>query len=92
MRTPDAVTVTTPDHSHFHASMIAMQLGKHVYCQKPISHSVWEARQMRLTAAEKGVVTQMGNHGHSWESTREVVEVVRSGALGILRGNKALRA
>lgn len=81
----DAVTVSTPDHSHFPASMMAMKLGKHVYCQKPISHSVWEARKMRETAAKHKVVTQMGNHGHSWESTRQVVEIVRSGAIGTVR-------
>src|SRR5204863_2803229 len=59
----DAVTVSTPDHTHAPASIMAMRLGKHVYCQKPLTHTVHEARQMRLIAAEKKVCTQMGNQG-----------------------------
>ena len=78
----DAVTVTTPDHSHAPASVMAMKLGKHVYCQKPLTWSVYEARRMREIAAEKGVATQMGNQGTSEDGFREAVEVVRSGALG----------
>jgi len=57
----DAVVVSTPDHHHASAAVRAMRLGKHVYCQKPLTHSVWEARLMRETAREKGVCTQMGN-------------------------------
>lgn len=56
----DAVTVGIPDHMHAPVAVAAMQRGKHVYCQKPLAHTVWEARQMRLWAEKKGVVTQMG--------------------------------
>ena len=59
----DAVTVSTPDHSHTLPSMMAMQLGKHVYCQKPLTHTVFEARQMREAAKKYKVATQMGNQG-----------------------------
>ena len=78
----DAVTVSTPDHHHFHASMLAMRKGMHVYCQKPISHSIWEARRMAETAAECKVQTQMGNQAHAGEPIRRGVELVRAGVLG----------
>lgn len=85
MKEIDAVTVTTPDHHHAHAAIRAMRLGKHVYCQKPLAHSVWEARLMRKVAAETGVVTQMGNQGHSYDSTRRLVELVQAGTIGEVR-------
>jgi predicted dehydrogenase len=78
----DAVTVSTPDHHHFHASMLAMRKGKHVYCQKPVSHSIWEARQMALAAAKYKVQTQMGNQAHAGEPIRRAVELVRAGVIG----------
>jgi predicted dehydrogenase len=78
----DAVTVVTPDHSHAAASVMAMRLKKHVYCQKPLTWSVHEARAMREIAAEYGVKTQMGNQGTSHDGLREAAEVVRSGDLG----------
>ena len=78
----DAVTVSTPDHHHFHASMLAMRKGKHVYCQKPISHSIWEARRLAETAAQMKVQTQMGNQAHAGEPIRRAVELVRAGVLG----------
>ena len=78
----DIVTVSTPDHTHAAAAVRAMRLGKHVYCQKPLTWSIKEARMMRETAAEKGVVTQMGNQGTSEDGLREAVEVIRSGAIG----------
>lgn len=78
----DAVLVATPDHTHFTASMAAMRLGKHVYCEKPLAHSVAELRALRRMAAEKNVVTQVGNQGHSSGSIRGLVEMVRSGAIG----------
>ena len=81
----DAVTVSTPDHHHFAASMLAMQLGLHVYVQKPLAHNVWQAREMRKRAREKKVITQMGNQGHAFDSTRKLVEVVRSGIIGEVR-------
>lgn len=78
----DAVTVSTPDHHHFHASMHAMRKGKHVYCQKPISHSIWEARRMAEAAVQFKVQTQMGNQAHAGEPIRRAVELVRAGVLG----------
>ncbi|MEO1524293.1 MAG: Gfo/Idh/MocA family oxidoreductase [Planctomycetota bacterium] len=78
----DIVTVSTPDHTHAAAAVRAMRMGKHVYCQKPLTWSIREARMMRETAAEKGVVTQMGNQGTSENGLREAVEVIRSGAIG----------
>ncbi len=78
----DAVTVSTPDHHHFHASMLAMRKGKHVYCQKPISHSIWEARRMAETAAQMKVQTQMGNQAHAGEPIRRAVELIRAGVIG----------
>ena len=64
---------------------MAMRLGKHVYCQKPLTHSVWEARLMRETAREKGVCTQMGNQGTADPGFRRGVEVIRAGAIGDVR-------
>jgi predicted dehydrogenase len=78
----DAVLVATPDHNHAIVSIAAMKLGKHVYCEKPVAHSIWEARQMAKVAAEKGVATQMGTQGHAFEGTRRAVEVMRAGILG----------
>jgi predicted dehydrogenase len=85
MKEIDAVIVSTPDHHHAFAAIMAMKLGKHVYCQKPLSHSIWEARRMREVAKETKVVTQMGNQGHSYDSTRRLVELVQAGALGEVR-------
>ena len=78
----DAVTVSTPDHVHAVASMAAMHLGKHVYCQKPLSHSIHEARTMTEIAAEKNLTTQMGNQAHAGEPIRRAVELVRAGIIG----------
>lgn len=78
----DAVTVTTPDHTHAVASMMAIKLGKGVYTQKPLAHDVFEARQLRLAAADYKVSTQMGNQGTSSEKFRAGVEMIRSGAIG----------
>lgn len=81
----DAVTISTPDHMHFPAAMAAMSLGKHVYVEKPLSHTVWEARQLAKMAAEKKVVTQMGNQGHAGEGCRILKEWVDAGVLGEVR-------
>jgi predicted dehydrogenase len=81
----EAVVIATPDHTHAIQSMIAMQLGKHVYCQKPLTHTVWESRQLTEAAKKYKVVTQMGNEGHSSDSVYEVAEVVQSGCLGEVR-------
>lgn len=78
----DAVTVSTPDHHHFHAAMTAMKKGKHVYCQKPISHSVWEARRLAEAARQYKVQTQMGNQAHAGEPIRRGVELIRAGVIG----------
>ncbi|HWA99684.1 MAG TPA: Gfo/Idh/MocA family oxidoreductase [Pirellulales bacterium] len=81
----DAVTVSTPDHTHAVASMMALRSGKHVYCQKPLTHSVYEARLLRETAAKMKVATQMGNQGTANDGLRTAVEVVQSGAIGPVR-------
>jgi predicted dehydrogenase len=81
-RSIDAVTVSTPDHTHALPSMIAMQLGKHVYCQKPMTHTVFEARQMREAARKYKVATQMGNQGSASDGLRRGVEVLQAGVIG----------
>jgi predicted dehydrogenase len=78
----DAVLVSTPDHNHAVISIAAMQLGKHVYCEKPLAHSIWEAREMARVAAEMKVATQMGTQGHAYEGTRRAVEAIRAGLIG----------
>ena len=78
----DAVTVSTPDHMHALPTLAAMRLGKHVYCQKPLTHTVWEARQLRLTAAKYKVRTQMGNQIHSATEYRTAVKLIQSGRIG----------
>jgi predicted dehydrogenase len=81
----DAVVVATPDHTHAVIAMAAMDLGKHVYVQKPLCWSVEEARQLAAKARQKKVVTQMGNQGHSWDDGRRAVEWVWDGAIGEVR-------
>ena len=78
----DAVTVSTPDHTHAPASVMAMRMGKHCFCQKPLTWSIEEARVMRELAAEKKLATQMGNQGTADDGFRRGVEVIRSGILG----------
>lgn len=78
----DAVVVATPDHAHAVIAMAAMDAGKHVYVQKPLSWSVHEARELARKARSTRVVTQMGNQGHSWDDGRRAVEWVRAGAIG----------
>jgi len=81
----DAVIVGTPDHHHFPASMAAIRLGKHVYCEKPLTHSVWEARELTKAARQAGVATQMGNQAQASEQTRIVQEFVMDNAVGPIR-------
>lgn len=81
----DAVVVATPDHTHAFASILAMRHGKHVYCEKPLTHSVWEARQVAQLAREKKLATQMGNQGQASEGTRRLCELAWSGILGPIR-------
>jgi len=78
----DAVTVSTADHSHAPASIMAMKMKKHVYCQKPLTHTVFEARKMRLVAKEMGVATQMGNQGSAASGLRRAVELIQAGIIG----------
>ncbi len=78
----DAVVVSTPDHTHAVAVMDALRRGKHVYCEKPLAHSIHEIRAMMELASQKGVVTQLGNQGHASRDIRKLVEWVRDGAIG----------
>jgi predicted dehydrogenase len=78
----DAIVVGTPDHHHAFASMEGIKRGKHVYCEKPLTHSVWEARRLATAAREAKVVTQMGNQGQASEETRRLCELVWGGAIG----------
>lgn len=81
----DAVIVATPDHSHAPAAMVAIKLGKHVYVQKPLTHSVFEARKLTEAVREYKVVSQMGNQGRSGEGTRRLAEWIWAGAIGEIR-------
>ncbi len=78
----DAVVVSTPDHTHAPAAMSALNEGKGVYCQKPLTHEVFEARQLRLVAKRKGVPTQMGIQVHSSEVYRRAVRMIQDGVIG----------
>ncbi len=78
----DAVTVSTPDHHHALASLLAIRLGKHVYCQKPLAHTVFEARVLKEAARKYGVCTQMGNQGSAENGLRRAVELIQDGLIG----------
>lgn len=78
----DAVVVATPDHTHAVISLAAMQVGKHVYCEKPLTHNLREARVLRDAARRYGVATQMGNQGTATNPFRRAVELIRQGAIG----------
>lgn len=78
----DAVTVSTPDHHHGSAATQAMRLGKHCFCQKPLTQTVTEARVMRALAAEKKLATQMGNQGSAEDGLRRAIEVIQAGVIG----------
>jgi predicted dehydrogenase len=82
MKEIDGVVIATPDHHHACASMAAIRRGKHVFCEKPLTHSVWEARQVSQAAHEAKVATQMGNAGQASEITRRLCEFVWAGAIG----------
>ncbi len=81
----DAVIVSTPEHTHAPASLQAMQRGKHVYCEKPLAHTVEEARRMREVSKQMQVATQMGTQIHATDNYRRVVELIRSGTIGPVR-------
>ncbi|MCB1237518.1 MAG: Gfo/Idh/MocA family oxidoreductase [Verrucomicrobiae bacterium] len=78
----DAVTVSTPDHMHAYITLAAMRQGKHVYCQKPLTHNVWENRQVKKMAAKSGVITRLGNQIHSHEFYRTAVQTIQAGKIG----------
>lgn len=82
MKNIDAVMICTPDHHHYLPTALAMEGGKHVYTQKPLVHTVWEARQLLAATKKFKVATQMGNQGHSGPGNREIYEYVNSGMLG----------
>lgn len=84
-RDVDAVVVSTPDHSHALPAALAMSLGKHVYCEKPLAPSVNEARVLSRLAREKKLVTQMGTQIHAESNYRRVVEIIQSGAIGAVK-------
>src|SRR5438034_1359539 len=81
----DAVVVSTCEHTHVFATMLALNAGKHVYCEKPLTHNIWEARLVRETASKLNLATQMGNQGHASNNHRRVKELIRSGAIGPVR-------
>jgi len=78
----DAVVVSTCEHTHAFATMLALRHGKHVYCEKPLTHNIWEARQIREAAAGTNLATQMGIQIHATENYRQVVELIQAGAIG----------
>lgn len=80
----DAVVIATPDHTHAVISTAAMQMGKHVFCQKPLAHDIYETRMLTKTAKKSGVVTQMGIQGHSQEGIRLICEWIWDGAIGTI--------
>jgi predicted dehydrogenase len=81
----DAVTIGTPDHMHAIPAMAAIRKGKHVYCQKPLTYTVREARALAAAASEHSVVTQMGNQGHASDRIKQLVEMLQAGAIGQVR-------
>ncbi len=81
-RNIDAVTISTPDHMHGMAAMWAMERGKHVYCQKPLTRTIWEARKLTEASQKHGVATQMGNQGYSNDGTRQCAEIIAAGDIG----------
>ncbi len=81
----DAVLCATPDHWHAAVTVRAMRAGKHVYCEKPLTHNLWEAREVARIARETGVATQLGNQGHSNVGIRETVEHLQAGTIGTVR-------
>jgi hypothetical protein len=81
----DAVTVSVPDHNHAVMAMMAIKMKKHVFCQKPLTHTVYEARMLAKAAKENKVITQMGNQGHADEGARLINEWIWDGAIGDVR-------
>ena len=81
----DAVVVSTAEHTHAFATLPALRMGKHVYCEKPLTHGIWEARMIRQATREARVATQMGTQMHATANYRRVVELIQSGAIGPVR-------
>lgn len=81
----DAILCATPDHNHAYVCARAMKAGKHVYCEKPLTHNVWEARYIAKLAKETGLATQLGNQGHSGDFIRQTCEMIWDGAIGDVR-------
>jgi predicted dehydrogenase len=81
----DAILCATPDHLHAYVSLHALRAGKHVYCEKPLTHNIREAREVARVAKETGLATQMGNQGHSTPGIRDTVELLRAGTIGTVR-------
>lgn len=81
----DAVTISTPDHTHAVIATAAMEAGKHIYLQKPLARTISETRGLMETAKRTGVVTQMGNQGHANEGTRQIREIIEAGLIGPVR-------
>ena len=81
----DAIMCSTPDHTHAYVTLHALRAGKHVYCEKPLTHNIWEAREVQRVARESTLATQMGNMGHSTDGIRQTVEYLRAGAIGTVR-------
>ena len=80
----DAVVVSTPEHTHAFATLPALRMGKHVYCEKPLTHNIAEARLVAQAAAKAGVATQMGTQLHASSNYRRIVELIQSGAIGLV--------
>ncbi len=78
----DAVAISTPDHTHFHPAYMAMQMGVHVYLEKPLAHNVWETRTLTKLAKEKKLATQLGAQRHAMTNMHRVVELIQTGAIG----------
>ncbi|WP_282122994.1 Gfo/Idh/MocA family protein [Algibacter mikhailovii] len=87
----DAVLISTPDHTHFAATMIAMQLGKHVYVEKPLAHNIWQLRTLKKAANHYGIISQMGNQGHTTEGIRLIKEWYDADVLGEVKEVHAWR-
>ena len=81
----DAVVISTPDHMHYPIAAWAIAKGKHVFCQKPLTRTIWEANELKRLAKEAGVITQMGNQGHTNEGWRLIKEWYEAGVIGQIK-------